>query len=89
MTHERGYVVASVAILVFVAVLAYAFIQLLSIHKALSTFTGENMLWNVTETEREARRLSEALLLSSEYYENEDVAFMHNGNLGEIQRQSG
>lgn len=77
MTHERGYVVASVAILVFVAVLAYAFIQLLSIHKALSTFTGENMLWNVTETEREARRLSEALLLSSEYYENEDVAFRY------------
>lgn len=63
MSTRRGYVAAGLAMIVFAAIFAYAFYQLLAIQRTLSTFTGENMLWNVTQTEREARKLAEAILL--------------------------
>lgn len=48
----------------FTALLCYAFIQVHQIQKTLSTYVGENMIWAITQTEREARRLGEATLIS-------------------------
>jgi signal transduction histidine kinase len=46
----------------FAALLAYAFIQLLVIQKSLATYVGENMVWAITQTERDAGRLGETAL---------------------------
>lgn len=62
MRLKRGYILSGLVMVGFAALLAYAFIQLLVIQKSLATYVGENMVWAITQTERDAGRLGEAAL---------------------------
>ncbi|MBB4094441.1 HAMP domain-containing histidine kinase [Ochrobactrum pecoris] len=63
MRLKRGYILSGLVMVGFAALLAYAFIQLLVIQKSLATYVGENMVWAITQTERDAGRLGEAALI--------------------------
>ncbi len=62
MRLKRGYILSGLVMVGFAALLAYAFIQLLVIQKSLATYVGENMVWAITQTERDAGRLGETAL---------------------------
>lgn len=62
MKLKRGYILSGLVMAGFAALLAYAFTQLLEIQKSLATFVGENMVWAITQTERDAGRLGETAL---------------------------
>lgn len=62
MRIKRGYILSGLVMAGFAALLAYAFSQLLQIQKSLATYTGENMVWAITKTERDAGRLAETAL---------------------------
>ena len=62
MRIKRGYLLSGLVMAGFAALLAYAFSQLLQIQKSLATYTGENMVWAITKTERDAGRLAETAL---------------------------
>lgn len=62
MKLKRGYILSGLVMAGFAALLAYAFSQLLEIQKSLATYTGENMVWAITKTERDAGRLAETAL---------------------------
>jgi signal transduction histidine kinase len=62
MIRNRGFIVATFAIAIFAVMLVYAFLQLYAVHRTLSSTTGENMLWNVAQADRAARKLTEVLL---------------------------
>lgn len=62
MRLKRSYILSGLVMAGFAALLAYAFIQLLEIHKSLATYVGENMIWAITKTERDASRLAETAL---------------------------
>ncbi len=57
MKLKRGYILSGLVMAGFAALLAYAFAQLLEIQKSLATFVGENMVWAISQTERDAGRL--------------------------------
>lgn len=63
MKARRSYVVAGLVIFGFALKLSYAFYQLTSIQRDLVDYTGENMLWNVMQAERETRKLANHMLL--------------------------
>lgn len=61
MTINRGTIASGFVMAGLTILLIYAFLQLQQIQKTLSTYVGENMLWAIAQTEREARRLNEAV----------------------------
>jgi len=62
MTSPRGHWIAVAAIAGFAVLFVYAFIQLVGIQRALSSYSGENMLWTVAQAERETHRFIETVL---------------------------
>ncbi|MFQ0812450.1 histidine kinase [Brucella anthropi] len=62
MRLKRGYILSGLVMAGFAGLLAYAFLQLLEIQKSLATYVGENMVWAITQTERDAGRLGETAL---------------------------
>lgn len=62
MKRRTSLVLASLAISGFVATLFYAFVQLTTIQRSMDIKIGENMLWLMTQAEREGRRLHESFL---------------------------
>lgn len=73
MRVRRSYAVAGLAIVGFALTLSYAFLQLMSIHRELGNYIGENMLWNVTQAEREARKLASHMLLPEELRDDDAI----------------
>lgn len=73
MRVRRSYAVAGLAIIGFALTLSYAFLQLMSIHRELASYTGENMLWSVTQAEREARKLAGHMLLPAELRDDDAI----------------
>lgn len=71
MKVRRSYAVAGLAIIGFALTLSYAFFQLMSIQRELASYTGENMLWSVTQAEREARKLADHMLLPEPLRDND------------------
>lgn len=66
MRLKRSHVAPGLVIFGFALMLSYAFIQLTNIQRDLSDYTGESMLWSVTQAEREARKLASHMLLPEE-----------------------
>lgn len=62
MKRRTSLVLASLAISGFVATLFYAFVQLTTFQRSMDIKIGENMLWLMTQAEREGRRLHESFL---------------------------
>lgn len=62
MKATNRYLPTALVIGGFALLLFYAFLQLVSIQRSINTKLGENMLWMITQTEREALRVSEAVL---------------------------
>ncbi|PZU24264.1 MAG: sensor histidine kinase [Shinella sp.] len=56
------YSLTALTIAGFVLLFIYAFHQLVQIQQAVHTGTGKNMLWTISQAEREARKLDNALL---------------------------
>lgn len=56
------YSLTALTITGFVLLFIYAFHQLVQIQQAVHTGTGKNMLWTISQAEREARKLDNALL---------------------------
>lgn len=62
MKRRTSLVLASLAISGFAAILLYAFVQLVSFQRSMDIKMGENMLWLMSQAEREGRRLHESFL---------------------------
>lgn len=73
MNRRSVYLVAGAAIVIFALMLFYASYQLLTIQRTLSSFTGEDMLWNVTQTAREIGRLSDAVRATEQISNSDEI----------------
>lgn len=75
MTFNRATIATGLVMAGFTILLIYAFLQLQQIQKTLSTYLGENMLWAIAQTEREARRLNDAVpKLATEQRDAEELS---------------
>lgn len=86
MTRYRGYIVAIMAIVIFVVMLSYACVQLFAVRDALSTYSAGHMLWNVSQGEKSAYDLYELLTSPEDEIDENDVelkfdVFVNNVNV--------
>ncbi|MDR0253809.1 MAG: HAMP domain-containing histidine kinase [Brucellaceae bacterium] len=73
MSRRSAYLISGTAIIAFALILAYASYQLFAIRRALPSFTGEDMLWNIMQTTREVGRLSDSVIFPDEGDTSENV----------------
>lgn len=59
----RLLLTTGLAIIGFVILLVFSFAQLVQVQRTLDTDEGENMIWMISQAEKEARRLHEAVLI--------------------------